>query len=545
MRAATVLCFACLLSIAPPALCAAQAPARDRPDAAGTAVIRGRVTLAGSDQPLGRVDVRASSPVLKTARAVKTDASGRYEIGNLPAGRYVVSAVKTNFVTAAFGQKRPAGPGRPFDVADGQVATNVDFAMARAGVITGRVLDEFGDPFPDIQVAVLRMQYVNGARRTVPAQSFATSNDLGEFRLFGIAPGDYFISATYRPFEMGGESDDHTGYAATYFPGTGNIAEAQRITISPGQVVSGITIPLLPVRTARVSGVALDSSGKPMNGTMIMAANREEMGMIMRTGIVKPEGTFSISGLSPGEYVLRTNGGLDGTAEYAAAIVSISGSDITDIQLVGTRPATLAGRVVFDASAVPPRASTVRISVLRPNPQLSGGGNAVVKDDSSFELKTNPGHATIGASIMSSPDWRVKRVTLNGVDVTDGGLDIPANTRIAGLVVEMTDRFGELSGVVSNGSGEPERDCWVIAFAQDPRRWPAPTRYIASSRPGQDDRFHVRLPSGQYFVAAVSDIEPGEWQDPQLLARLRDRAVQFSIADGEKKSVELRIVGSR
>ncbi len=551
MRAASAICITCLLSIAQPARATSQAPARDRPEPAGTAVVRGRVTLAGSDQPLARVDVRATSAALKTPRTVKTDAGGRYEISGLPAGRYVVSASKPNFVDTAFGQKRPAGPGMPFELADGQVASNVDLAMARAGVITGRVVDEFGDPLVNVQVAAVRESFINGERRVVPARSPVVSNDLGEFRLFGIAPGNYYVAAMFRAFD-GGDTNDRSGYARTYFPGTGNIAEAQRFAVAPGQTIAGLTIPLLQIRTTRISGTAIDSSGKPLNGFTVVVSGRDPFSAF-RNSTVKPDGTFSVSGLPPGDYDVNTVGGDD--SERAGATVSTSGGDVDGLQLVAVKPTTVSGRVVFDGSAAVPRPATVQV-IMRRELVRMGNASATPRDDFSFELKPYPGRVSVSAVVglpapnmggfaVPAADWRVKRVLLNGQDVTDTGFDVLAGTPVAGLVVEMTTRMGELSGVVASDNGEPERDCWVIAFAEDPRRWQMPTRYVVATRPGEDDRFHLRLPDGQYLVAAVSNIEPGEWQDPELLSRVQERATAFSIAEGERKSVELRVVNSR
>ncbi|HWF87124.1 MAG TPA: carboxypeptidase-like regulatory domain-containing protein, partial [Vicinamibacterales bacterium] len=139
----------------------AQTPARDnsaRPST-GTGIIRGRVTEAGTDRPLARVDIRAISPVVSQPRGVKTDASGQYEVTGLPPGRYVVAASKTNYLTTSFGATRAMGPGKGFDLADGQIAEKVNFALLHAGVIAGRVIDELGDPVVDAQVITFRYQY--------------------------------------------------------------------------------------------------------------------------------------------------------------------------------------------------------------------------------------------------------------------------------------------------------------------------------------------------------------------------------------------------
>src|SRR6185295_5798683 len=127
---------------------------------------------------------------------VLTDANGRYEIATLPAGRYTVSVNKPNYVRASYGERRPLGPGSPIEVAAGQVVTRIDFSLQRTAVIAGRILDKFGDPAAGVQVMPMRSMYVNGERRLQPSGPMASTNDLGEYRLFGLVPGQYFVSAT-------------------------------------------------------------------------------------------------------------------------------------------------------------------------------------------------------------------------------------------------------------------------------------------------------------------------------------------------------------
>ena len=144
----------------------------------------------------------------------------------------------------------------------------VDFKLMRAGVITGRVVDEAGDPVTDVQVMPVRSQSSNGERRLFPRDARPAPNDLGEFRIFGLAPGRYYLSAMYRNM-MGGDTDDRSGYGPTYYPGTGNMAQAERITIAAGQTIAGTNFTLLPIRTVRVSGIALDAQGRPLGGSFI------------------------------------------------------------------------------------------------------------------------------------------------------------------------------------------------------------------------------------------------------------------------------------
>jgi hypothetical protein len=103
----------------------------------------------------------------------------------------------------------------------------------------------------------------------------------------------------------------------------------------------------------------------------------------------------------------------------------------------------------------------------------------------------------------------------------------------------MTNHSNEATGRVIDGDGNTVRDCFVIVFAQDPAHWTVQTRYQSVARPGLDDLFHARLLPGDYYAVAMSDVESNAWTDPEFLALARDRATKFSIADGEKKTIDL------
>src|SRR5262245_49134206 len=200
--------------------------ARDVPLKQGTGTIRGRVVAEGSNTPMSRVVVRLNTSDSTAGKSAVTDRNGRYELTELPAGKFTLSASKANYVGVSYGQTRPRGVGKTIELADGQAMANVNFTMQRTGVITGRILDEFGDPVVDVMVMAMRSQYVNGERRMMPAGGRpSTTNDVGDYRIYNLQPGTYYISATLRSF-MPGESDDRSGYSPTYFPGTGSVAEA-------------------------------------------------------------------------------------------------------------------------------------------------------------------------------------------------------------------------------------------------------------------------------------------------------------------------------
>ena len=201
-----------------------------------------------------------------TAARRTPTATGGYELKALPAGHYTVTAFKPTYVNAAYGQPRLLELGSSIDVPDGQTLDHIDLGLVRAGVFAGTITDEFGEPLADTQVMAMRYQFIQGTRRLMPAGN-RTTNDIGEFRVFGLAPGQDHLAATLRNDQTATANDRET-YVTTYYPGTPSLSGAQALTISQGQTISGMRIPLLPVRSVRVSGVVSDSSGAPLTGAL-------------------------------------------------------------------------------------------------------------------------------------------------------------------------------------------------------------------------------------------------------------------------------------
>ena len=295
-----------------------------------------------------------------------------------------------------------------------------------------------------------------------------------------------------------------------------------------------------------MSGTATDAEGKPIAGGMIVVTQR--LGATAMGGTVspvRPDGKFTINGLTPGDYTLRLN---VPTGEDAVADLSVSGSDINDVRLVVTRPSTIRGRVVFTASATPaasPRPTAIDVGAFRD--WMAGQlvrSPARIKEDGTFEVSLPAGHVLLRASPApaaagTARPWRLNRVIVNDIDVADAGIDVAPDATIENVVVEMTDHSSEALGRVTDADGNIVRDCFVVVFAQDPARWTVETRYVSVARPGVDDLFHVRLLPGDYYAVAMSEVETGAWTDPEFLSQARDRATKLSIADAEKKAIDL------
>jgi protocatechuate 3,4-dioxygenase beta subunit len=541
---------------------AAQAPARDTPPTrTGTARILGRVLDAENGQALPRALVRLTSGALRDARTVTTDRDGRYEFAGLPAGRYSVSAQKPPFVQMFYGQKRfeSLGPGKPIELGERASLAGIDMHLPRGGVITGTVVDEYGEPFAGAFVQPMQLRYMNGQKRLSPSGSSASTADNGEFRLWGLRPGEYAVAANARTIVMSPSdiSDDRSGFARTYYPGTADAERAQSVRIEAGKVVASLVITLVPVRTARVSGIAIGADGMALRSGFINAMPRLGNGVLSSGGgagaVIRPDGTFTIGALAPGEWLLQTSGAPTSSGEPASsgAMITVSESDIDGIVLSPVRPATVSGRVIFadatKAGAVPP--SAVRLTVVGTDSVPMSAGRLpqpTVKEDFSFVAEVQPGANLIRASVAGPPGraWSLKAVRYHGTDITDRPITLESGQRLDDVEIELTSLTQVVGGVVADSKGAPAADAAVFVFSQDRDRWFPPTRFVMIVTADRDGRYVVRtLPPGEYHAIALDYLDNNRRVgDTEYLEELTRQARQFRLNEGENKTLDLKLV---
>ena len=556
----------------------------------GTGGLKGRVLASDSGSALRRAQVRVSGPDIGT-KTTLTDAQGRYEFKELPAGRFTLSVIKSGFVTMQYGQNRPFEPGRPIELAEAQVMDKVDVALPRGSVLAGRVVDEFGEAVAEADVTAMRMQYQNGRRRLVPSGRNASTNDLGQFRIYGLPPGEYYVSATLRNMStmmldmIGGPNAaaspaQSAGYAATYYPSTPNPGEAQRVVVAVGQELSSVDIQLQPVKLARVSGIAMGSDGKPMTGAIVMLLPSTKDALMFgpgNTARTDKDGNFTVNDVTPGDYSLQvqSTGGVfqtaaggnvmafafaassDGTTtnpasgpiqrEFAMTTLSVTGDGVTGLVLTGSRGAKATGTIRFENGQKPDDVTSMRVS--SPSTDADGSpmpslGFGQVKDGGTFEIDSLVGGHTF--RVGNAPrGWVLKRVTVNGEDVTDRGMDFKAGEDVNGIEIEMTNKVTSIAGTASGANGSV-KDYTVVVFPTDEQKWILPqNRWTASTRPNQDGQFKLsNLPPGDYYAAAVEYVAQGEWQDPEWLAHAAKSATKFTLEEGASKTLDLKLSGS-
>lgn len=542
--------------------------AADRP--VGTAIIRGRIVAADTGTPVRRAQVRATATDIRASRLTTTDAQGQFELKDLPAGRWTLSASKAGFMTLRYGQRRPFEAGAPIEISDGQLIERANFALPRGAAITGHVFDEFGDPVAGARVQALRYQMVQGTRRLAPGAGDQT-DDTGAFRIYGLAPGEYYVSAVLRAGMVGpagapDDPSDTTSYAATYYPGTGSVAEAQRLPLGIGQEQPNVNFALQPVRTVRISGTAVTSTGAPLSNGILRLVGADASpgfaGFGGNAARVRADGTFTIANVTPGAYMLiaatgfggfggfaggpRRGGAAEDDLEFASMPIAIGNEDLAGVSVATAKGATLTG-VVVRADGAAATLNTSAIQVVPQSTQLQpgpfGARPTPVASDGTFELRNLTGQRYIRVNGLPQ-DWMLQSIVLNSADVTDSPLEFRGGERISGLQIVVTDKVSELNGKVATAKGEPTKDYTVVVFPEDPPKWTFPSRYLRSGRPDQQGQFKIRgLPPDEHYLAvAVDYLEDGESADPQFLEQIRDRGVRFALAAGDMRALDLKLI---
>ena len=537
-RTPVVACMTFVLASA--AASAGQLPPRDVGSNSGpsTGVIRGVVTAAETGQPIRGAEVRLAGGTQPNQRphGAVADAAGRYEVTGLPAGKYTVTASKVGFVALAYGQTRVADVGTPVEVATGAVVEKIDFSLPRGAVIAVRIADEFGDPAPGYRVTALQPRFANGRRTLAAIASDAqhVTDDRGELRLSGLAPGEYYISAT--PPGVGSLAiSPRAKDPNTFYPGTASETEAQPVTVALGEEI-GVAFTLASARASRISGVI---EGMP-RGTLDVSMMRYSLGGNVRSSVtVAPDGSFSIPSLPPAEYVITARG------ENAIGMlrIRVAGEDVDGLVLAMKPQQPLRGRYSFDPQ--PPAAGPASLgSALRPITTDPGPvvvqPVAQVKNDWTFEIPYAMGSGVLRFD-QPPRGWFLKAILLDGVDVIDTPLDFSA---LGGKTIDvrLSAQAPRVAGTVSDSRGQRATTYVAVVFPEDAKQWTPYSRGILAARPDQQGRYVVQgVPPGRYLLAVVEYLEPGAERDPATLERLRRNSTALTLRENESRTVDLKL----
>ena len=537
-----------LSPLAAEVLAAAERDAANAPAAPGyTARIAGRVTRNDNGQPIANAAVEiASTPgaALSIRRLARTDSNGRFEFARLGSGEFLLTATAHGFLSADGSLIRPGGGETRVVVKNGERFEGADVALAPTSAIEGRVLDESGDPVPDVVVQIAQRFYRAGLPRFASGPpsaigSTGPTDDRGWFRAFGIFPGDYYLFAIPEPFERSSPA----GFATTFFPGTAAADGAVPVQVVAGRDVLDVRFSLVAARTGAISGVALDTAGRPVPRSQIMLLptyDGEIRAQVMARTTAGADGTFHYRDVPEGAYVLQAaGGGMFGSLH--ATVTALPDQESRPVALTLSPFTTARGRVVFEGAAQPPRdpkSVTIRFEStdLTNGPIGSSPSASRISAGWDFEIPNLASHGVLRA--IAPAGWALARVRLHGRDITETPYDFQS-ADVSGLEVVLTSRLGAVSvTVVSGGRRVPDAGVMVLGADSTASHL---SGVLAAGRTTADGTVAIGgLPEGRYLAVAFS---PGNRPvDPHAILALRPIATPFVVIEGATAALTLTTV---
>jgi hypothetical protein len=532
----------------------AQAPAQPKKPEPGT--IEGTVVRAATNEPLrrARVTLRRAEGRSELQVAATTDAAGKFILRGVEPGRYRLVVERIGFVRQEFGQRNPGRPGSILTLSEGQTLRDLTFRMIPWATITGRVFDEDGEPLPWVQVQVLRSVYARGRREFVPAGGFNT-NDLGEYRIFGLAPGRYVLSATVSgfmrgtPATRGAENQQDEAYTPTYYPGTTDPDAAELVELRAGEELRQFDFRFIPVRAVRVRGRVTSAvdvpSGRNIQVSLLpRGPGRRGFRGDNSTGANGPEGDFELRGVVPGAYYLMALLFHEGKNYSARTQVDVGGADLEGMNLTIGPGVELTGVLQVEGFKLGEREVSVGLS---PREEFAmfggGGGSGRVNADGSFLIPNAPeGTFDVFVARLDENSY-LKSARLGAQDVLESGITIYRGKMAGRLEVVVSGAGARVEGVVLNEDNLPVSGATVVAVP-DPRRRARALWYKVATT-DQFGRFALKgLAPGDYKLFAWEEIEQGIYQDPDFIRPLERRGFEIRLGEGESRTAELKVIPS-
>lgn len=516
------------------------------------ATISGNVIDAVTGKPLKKVWIVARKLQDRQAPyGAVTNAEGNFTIKDLDAGRYTLSATRTGYVSQQYGQRTGGRGGMPLNAESGGEFKDIKFKLQPGGVIYGRMVDEDGEPVSNVQMMLMRYAYVEGEKRLSPAQG-ARTDDRGEYRIFGLPTGKYYLSASVRGM-FGGEAVTGTGpaeegYAPIFYPGVTDLAQAQAIEVKAGNEERA-DLTFTPTRTYRVRGRLMDGkTGEPAkNANLSLMRKGQFFGFGFMGGFtaqVSPtDGKFEIRGVPPGSYTLTAFQWLgDGEGTSARLDVEVGDTDVDNVSMTTQPGRTFSGTLRLEGTP-PADFKLTSLNVWLQSPQgpsmYMGPSRGAVKEDGTFQVKNLVEEDYAVRVSGLGPDMYVKSSKVGGDDVRETGFN-PAKAKGNSLDIVVSTNAAQLDGVVTQ-DGNPFGGARVVLVPEHTGRGkPEPARAGISDQQG---KFVLRgIRPGKYRLYAFEDFEPGAQDDPEYMKRFRNEGESIEFSEGGRATRTLKAI---
>lgn len=563
------------------------APAQQITDPKQLCTLEGKVFHAQTGEPVPRVTVTLTGGGAGRGgggggmRVARTDADGRFVIERVPPGSYRLVAERVGFLRQFYGAQSPGGAGAPINLSPGQTARNLDIRLTPQGVILGSVLDENGDPIPGATVTAYRagqpfsLRAGRGGGAAAQTGASAVTNDIGEYRLAGLTPGQYLVVATAQMARGGRGGFDPAfggpgrGMAAisasteedilpTYYPSTLDANSAVPVPVSPGQDTGGVTIVLRRGSLFRVQGRVAGAAPDQAAGIRVMLTPRGGLGQYLlgaaRTAQVRADGTFELLRVAPGSYYLiaqslgRGAGGRggpqgEGGGAMGRTTVDVASSDVRDVVVTLVEPLTVTGTLRVEGQQTSAaQVQTLSLIPLERIPGLTVGTAAARVTQGAFKMTgVTPDVYYLSAAGLPEGAY-LKSVRLNQQELIDKGIDLTGARGNVILDVTVSLKGASVEGTVAE-AGDPAPGSWVL-LVSDPIR-PSQPYLNRSAAADQEGKFAIRgLAPGSYKLYAFAEAQPEISSDLERLKAFEAQAVSVRLTEGETETVALRVIAA-
>lgn len=494
---------------------------------------------------------RGGPPVRPVMVNKETDEQGRFSISNLEPGKYRVVAERQGFLRQSWGARKYSGGSAQVLVGEGQTVKQIDFRLMPQGVITGKVLDEDGEPMAGVQVRAQRTFLRNGQRVSNTIAN-ATTSDIGEYRLPELKPGRYSVVASPRPrpdiMGMGPgapssldplPANPEMTYAATYYPSTPDADTAVPVDVGEGGEVPQVDIRLVKTRVFRVRGKVVGmpegagrrgGGGGPMTPVTLTPRGGTRGSDSLLMGQARgPEGVFEIRNVPPGQYTAHTTAQAGGTQYVAIAAVDVIGSHADGVVLQMASGGDVQGSVkVVDGT---PALTNLQVS-LRPIGFGTQNPRARVAEDLTFTLKS-VAPVKWAVNVSGYPDTcYVKSIQYGGADISAEGV---AMTSGGVIEVLLSAAAATVDVIVTAGDNKAGSGAQVAVMKDGA---------LESVRTADESGMLSLkgLKPGSYRIVAWEDVDPELLWDPDYLRKFENDGKGVKVEASGHEAIQLKAI---
>jgi hypothetical protein len=309
--------------------------------------------------------------------------------------------------------------------------------------------------------------------------------------------------------------------------------------LEAGEERAGMNLMLEPVATATISAVTSLPEGVDPASLLVtllpdspLAASTNSN---LRPSRREPDGRYLFQGLTPGGYTLlaRAGSSRETLTHYASANLAIDGRDET-VPLALVPGMIVSGQAAFEGDAALARDFSGVSIILVPSNSGPGltGPRGSMDAGGTFRITGVPAgrYRIVFLGGASREGWHLQSVRAGAVEAMEDGLVVTHGADVA-LTLTYASTPSELKGQLQLASGRPALDYTLVVFSDDRRHWKPLSPRVNRVKPSSDGGYSfLNLPVGEYWLAAVTDVDPDEPLDAELLAQLVPSAVKVRIS---------------